>query len=78
MELIYQTEDSLRGDRSPFDKKLETIVQDNDVLVVSPYLSLEYVKRIEDVSSSHRIITDLNEWLPSLMKELKMKWNLAI
>jgi len=34
-------------------------------LVVSPYLTLEYVKRIEDVSSSHRIITDLNEWLPS-------------
>lgn len=63
MELVYHTEKSSSGSISPFDEKVESISTDSDLIVISPYLNLNYVKRVVEISSSCRILTDLNEWI---------------
>jgi len=64
MKLIYHSIDN-SNDVSPFDKEIIQIVNNQNIYVVSPYISLEYLKKITSLSKSWKLITDFNEWILS-------------
>ncbi len=50
-KLIYHNEKSLTKKASPFDKAIFELVENKSIKVVSPYVTLSYLKReILDVS----------------------------
>lgn len=48
---------------SPFDRAIVQVVSDQDVKIVSPYISLEYLQRLIHMSRSWRLVSDVLEWL---------------
>ena len=65
IKLVYHTPESASGGISPFDEEIIRIVTGEDALIVCPYINLDYLKRITDLSKSWRVLTDVEEWLAS-------------
>lgn len=61
-ELIYH-DPGCPVDESPFDREILKLSASADLSIVSPYISLEYLRRITARASSWRLITDVTEWL---------------
>ncbi len=60
--LLYHPPDN-PVEESPFDRAILELAEGRDVKIVSPYISLSYLKRIIRVSQSWRLISDVLEWL---------------
>jgi hypothetical protein len=65
MELIHHTDESADGGVSPFDTAIREIVAGEDVLLASPYITLDYLKSLIDDTDSWRLLTDMEAWLDS-------------
>ena len=73
IKLIYHTPESATGGFSPFDKTISRIVRDENIRVACPYLSLDYFQRLLEISTSWRILTDVEEWLGSYNKNARQE-----
>ncbi len=64
MKLIYH---NIQGteEYSPFDKELVELSKNQDLLLVSPYIGLSYLKRLINISKSWKLISDFQEWIIS-------------
>ncbi len=62
--LLYHNVDS-PGAISPFDEALVSIATGDDVRLACPYISLSYLERLTKLSTSWRLLTDVEEWLRS-------------
>jgi hypothetical protein len=63
IQLVYHRDD---GGFSAFDERAISIARDADLRIVCPYLTLTYFHRLVDVSKSWQLVTDIEEWFPSL------------
>lgn len=64
MKLIYHSTDSI-AKYSAFDAELVTLANQQNLCLVSPYIGLDYLKRLIQLSKSWRLITDFEEWIIS-------------
>ena len=64
--LVYHGLASTPGHFSPFDEALLKVARAGIVDIVSPYIGVEYLQRIVQVSESWRLISDIEAWLSSL------------
>jgi len=62
MKLIYHKIDE---EYSPFDEELVKLSKDENLLLVSPYIGLSYLKRLISLSKSWKLISDFKEWIIS-------------
>lgn len=65
--LLYHTPDT-PDQESPFDRAIVQVIRDQDVKLVSPYISLEYLQRLIHMSRSWRLVSDVLEWLSATPK----------
>jgi hypothetical protein len=66
IRLIYHDIDNLHA-ISPFDEAIIATACCDNLRVACPYLSVNYLERITGLSGSWRLITDVEEWLQSLL-----------
>lgn len=64
MKLIYHKADN-NSPYSPFDSEIVSIANGQDLLLVSPYIGLSYLKRLVKISKSWKLLTDFQEWIIS-------------
>ncbi|WP_435077551.1 phospholipase D-like domain-containing protein [Halococcus sp. AFM35] len=64
-ELIHHTDESADGGVSPFDTVIREIVAGEDVLLASPYITLDYLEGLVNDTASWRLLTDMEAWLDS-------------
>lgn len=62
LKLLYQST-THSSQTSPFDDAIVQTSKGNPIKIVSPYIGLGYLKRIIGISSSWKLISDLDEWL---------------
>lgn len=60
--LLYHAPDT-QDQESPFDRAIVQVIKDQDVKIVSPYISLEYLQRLIHMARSWRLVSDVLEWL---------------
>lgn len=65
--LLYHAPDT-PDQESPFDRAIVQVIRDQDVKIVSPYISLEYLQRLIQMSRSWRLVSDVLEWLSATPK----------
>jgi phosphatidylserine/phosphatidylglycerophosphate/cardiolipin synthase-like enzyme len=64
MKLIdHKTSDN--NPYSPFDSEIVSLANGQDLLLVSPYIGLSYLKRLIKISKSWKLVTDFQEWIIS-------------
>ena len=63
-KLLYHPTRTTR-DISPFDEAVVAISTGAHVCIACPYIGLDYFSRIVDLSTSWRLVTDVEEWLRS-------------
>lgn len=64
-KLVYHSPNVFDG-VSPFDKHAVALAADADLLITSPYISLDYLERLTSLSAQWRLLTDLPEWFSTL------------
>jgi hypothetical protein len=66
--LVYHRDDEGNG-VSPFDERVVSIARDAGLRIACPYLTLSYLSRLVSLATKWRLLTDLEEWLPSLGRD---------
>ncbi|MFJ1490656.1 phospholipase D-like domain-containing protein [Capnocytophaga canis] len=64
MKLIYHKTDSFE-EYSIFDVELVTLAYQQNLCLISPYIGINYLERLIQLSKSWRLITDFEEWIIS-------------
>ena len=64
-KLIYHDKESSAGGISPFDRTITEIVENKNVCIVCPYISVGYLGRITQLANIWHLITDVEEWIIS-------------
>ena len=64
--LVYHDLSGTPGQLSPFDQAALRVCNSGIVGLVSPYIGLDYLRRIIGVSENWRLISDIEAWLSSL------------
>lgn len=64
-KLVYHSPTVFDG-VSPFDEHAVELAAEADLLITSPYISLEYLERLTSLSAQWRLLTDLPEWFSTL------------
>lgn len=64
--LVYHDLSGISGQFSPFDEVVLEVARSSSVGIVSPYLGVDYLQRIIQVSNEWRLISDVEAWLSSL------------
>ena len=59
--LIYHTKKSSAGGISPFDKTITEIVENKNVCIICPYISIGYLGRITQLANTWQLVTDVEE-----------------
>jgi len=67
MKLIYHNLENIEPNVSPFDQVVQSLIKDNNISIACPYLNLEYILDIINLSHDFKLITDVKQWL---MKDL--------
>lgn len=70
MKLIYHKTDD-NNPYSPFDSEIVSLANGQNLLLVSPYIGLSYLKRLIKISKSWKLITDFQEWIISHPNKLQ-------
>ena len=62
MQILFRTPDE--NGVSPFETNAFEVARSSNVLLASPYISLEFVRdRLFDLALNWKIVSDLPEWL---------------
>lgn len=64
--LVYHDLSGISGQFSPFDEAVLEVAKSGAVNIVSPYIGVDYLQRIIQVSNEWRLISDIEAWLSSL------------
>jgi hypothetical protein len=64
--LVYHDLSGVPGQSSPFDEAALEVARTGVVSIVSPYIGVDYLQRIIQVSTGWRLISDIEAWLSSL------------
>lgn len=64
--IIYHNQSGISGQTSPFDEAVLEVARSGSVDIVSPYIGVDYLQRIIQVSNGWRLISDIEAWLSSL------------
>lgn len=64
--LVYHNLPEKTAQASPFDEAVLEVARFGSVDIVSPYIGVDYLFRIIQVSQGWRLITDIEAWLSSL------------
>lgn len=64
--IVYHDQSGISGQSSPFDEAVLEVAQSGSVDIVSPYIGVDYLQRIIQVSDGWRLISDIEAWLSSL------------
>ena len=64
--LVYHNLPGLRGQSSPFDEAILKVCKSGTIRIVSPYIGIDYLQRIIKISTTWRLISDVEAWLSSL------------
>lgn len=64
--LVYHNLSGISGQFSPFDEAVLEVAKSGAVNIVSPYIGVDYLQRIIQVSNEWRLISDIEAWLSSL------------
>lgn len=64
--LVYHNLSGLTGLNSPFDEAALEVARTGSVNIVSPYIGVNYLQRIIQISDGWRLISDIEAWLSSL------------
>lgn len=64
--LVYHNLPGLPGQASPFDEAILRVCKSGTIRIVSPYIGVDYLQRIIKVSTTWRLISDIEAWLSSL------------
>ena len=64
--LVYHNLPGLPGQSSPFDEAILKVCKSGTIRIVSPYIGVDYLQRIIKVSTTWRLISDIETWLSSL------------
>jgi|GEM_PF-1913723 len=71
--LVYHNLSDATGSTSPFDAAVLEVARTGHVSIVSPYVGVDYLRRIIQVSDSWRLISDVEAWLSSLSVNARPK-----
>ena len=71
--LVYHNLSGLSGQYSPFDGAVLEVARSGSVNIVSPYIGVNYLQRIIQVSNGWRLISDIEAWLSSLSVQARPK-----
>jgi hypothetical protein len=71
--LVYHNLSGISGQSSPFDEAILEVANSNAVSIVSPYIGVDYLQRIIQVSDGWRLISDVEAWLSSLSMRARSK-----
>jgi len=64
-KLIYHSKESRAKDISLIDNTIRNMILGEDVLIVCPFLGIEYLKLITAMCKSWKLLTDINAWVDS-------------
>lgn len=64
--LVYHDQSGISGQSSPFDEAVLEVARSGSLGIVSPYIGVDYLQRIIQVSNEWRLISDVEAWLSSL------------
>lgn len=71
--LVYHNLSGVSGQSSPFDEAVLKVCRSGTVEIVSPYIGVDYLQRIIQVSEAWRLISDIEAWLSSLSMRARPK-----
>lgn len=71
--LVYHDQSRISGQHSPFDEAVLAVARSGSVSVVSPYIGVDYLRRIIQVTSEWRLVSDIEAWLSSLSMQARPK-----
>lgn len=71
--LVYHNLSDATGQTSPFDAAALEVARTGHVSIVSPYVGVDYLRRIIQVSDGWRLISDVEAWLSSLSVNARPK-----
>lgn len=71
--LVYHDLSGIPGQSSPFDEAVLEVARSGAVDIVSPYIGVDYLQRIIQVSDGWRLISDVEAWLSSLSMRARPK-----
>lgn len=71
--LVYHDLSRMSGQSSPFDEAVLKVCRSGTVGIVSPYIGVDYLQRIIQVSEAWRLISDIEAWLSSLSMRARPK-----
>ena len=64
--LVYHDLSAISGQLSTFDEAVLEVAISGSVSIVSPYIGVDYLQRIIQVSTEWKLISDIEAWLSSL------------
>ena len=64
IELVYHDLDNIENN-SIFATKIIDITYNKDILIISPYISISFLKNVISHTNSWKLISDIEEWLKS-------------
>ncbi len=71
--LVYHDLSGISGKSSPFDEAVLEVARSGAVGIVSPYIGVDYLQRVIQVSAGWRLISDIEAWLSSLSMRSRPK-----
>lgn len=71
--LVYHDLSGISAQSSPFDEAVLEVARSGAVGIVSPYIGVDYLQRIIQVSDGWRLISDIEAWLSSLSMRARPK-----
>jgi hypothetical protein len=71
--LVYHDLSSGSGKFSPFDEAVLKVCGSGAVGIVSPYIGVDYLQRIIQISGAWRLVSDVEAWLASLSGRARPK-----
>ena len=71
--LLYHDLTDETGQISPFDEAALEVARSGAVGIVSPYIGVDYLQRIIQVSDGWRLVSDIEAWLSSLPMRARPK-----
>lgn len=63
IKLIHHSEESKRQKSSPIDEAIRELMTEQNLMIVCPYLGIDYIQEILGGCKSWQLLTDIEAWL---------------
>jgi hypothetical protein len=62
-KLIYHTGKESKGSISPYDLAIIELVENKNIKITSPYISILYLEKMVKLATDWQLISDIDEWI---------------